>query len=106
MFRHPVQSCFCFSFKTENFQNAKNNRLYLIPEPKPKPTVEVKPNTSANKPSSADLEALSASSVTEDIDEDLDEFLNSSISASEDFTKEETVTDESTSLKADYVEKL
>ena len=78
----------------------------MIPEPKPKPTVEVKPNTSANKPSSADLEALSASSVTEDIDEDLDEFLNSSISASEDFTKEETVTDESTSLKADYVEKL
>jgi hypothetical protein len=47
------------------------------------------------------------SSVTEDIiDEDLDEFLNSSISASEDFTKEETVTDDSASLKADYVEKL
>jgi len=75
-------------------------------ETKPKPTVEVKPNTSANKNPSADLEALSASSVTEDIDEDLDEFLNGGISASEDFTKEETVTDESTSLKADYVEKL
>lgn len=75
-------------------------------EPKLKPTVEVKPNTSANK-SPSDNDPPSASSVTEDIiDEDLDEFLNSSISASEDFTKEETVTDDSGSLKADYVEKL
>merc|ERR1711971_1233459 len=75
-------------------------------EPKLKPTVEVKPNTSANK-SPTDNDPPSASSVTEDIiDEDLDEFLNSSISASEDFTIEETVTDDSASLKADYVEKL
>ena len=57
-------------------------------------------------PALVDNDPLSASSVTEDIDEELDEFLNGSISASEDFTKEETVTDESTSLKADYVEKL
>ena len=73
-----------------------------------KPTVEVKPNTSIKQqqPPVLDCEPQSASSVTEDIDEDLDEFLNSSISASEDFTKEETVTDESASLKADYVEQF
>lgn len=59
--------------------------------------VQVKPNTSEPEPQSI--------SITEDIDEELDDFLNSSISASEDFTKEETVTEEA-SLKADYMEKL
>lgn len=64
---------------------------------KAKPMVQVKPNTAEPEPQSI--------SITEDIDEELDDFLNSSISASEDFTKEETVTEDA-SLKADYMEKL
>jgi len=41
----------------------------------------------------------------EEIEEDLDEFMNSSVSASEDFTKDETAS-EGGSLLGDYGEKL
>ncbi len=41
----------------------------------------------------------------DEIEEEMDDFLNSSVSASEDFTKDETAS-EAASLKADFVEKL
>jgi len=74
-------------------------------DPKPKPAVEVKPMASvkpSEPPSAPEPQSLS---ITEDIDEEMDEFLNSSISASDDFTKEESVS-EGASLRADYEEKL
>ena len=80
-------------------------------DPKPKPAVEVKPMASV-KPSEPTPSAAAppapepqSLSITEDIDEEMDEFLNSSISASDDFTKEESVSD-GASLQADYEEKL
>jgi len=80
-------------------------------DPKPKPAVEVKPMASV-KPSEPTPSAAAppapepqSLSITEDIDEEMDEFLNSSISASDDFTKEESVS-EGASLRADYEEKL
>ena len=55
-----------------------------------------------SEPTGAEPQSLS---ITEDIDEEMDEFLNSSISASDDFTKEESVS-EGASLNADYQEKI
>ena len=75
--------------------------LFLCLDPKPKPAVEVKPMASV-KPSEPEPQSLS---ITEDVEEEIDEFLNSSISASDDYTKEESVT-EGASLRADYEEKL
>ena len=77
-----------------------------ITEPKQRPTVEVKPTTTNTARTNPNHEPdPQSSSITEDIDEEIDEFLNSSISASDDFSKEETATDDA-SLKADYVENL
>lgn len=68
-------------------------------------SVEVKPMTKVSAPVQADKDPPQSLSLDDDIDEEIDEFLNSSISASEDFTKEETVAEDA-SIKADYSEKL
>ena len=82
-----------------------NHFVTFCLDPKPKLAVEVKPMASvkpSEPPSAPEPQSLS---ITEDIDEEMDEFLNSSISASDDFTKEESVS-EGASLRADYEEKL
>ncbi len=88
-------------------------KLRLFSDPPKSNSKEVeaskRPSESQKQPSQpaakAPVEQPASLSVEEDIDEEIDEFLQSSLSASEDFTKEETIAEDA-SLKADYVEKL
>ena len=63
-------------------------------------------NPAPGKPSITVPPLTSTASIEDDeIEEDMEDFLNSSVSASEDFTKDETAS-EAASLRADFVDKL